>query len=203
MKDPECKAVVMAFDSPGGSVFGLTELCARIRSARDQKRIVGLVDSLAASAAYWMCSQCSEVVITPGGQCGSIGCYTCHMDQSKAEEMEGVKTTMVSAGKYKVEGNPYGPLDEDARAELQSKVDHYYGLFTSDVAKGRGLDASVVRGPRFGQGRMLTAQQAVDGGAADRIGTLADVLKRLGVDSGKKTSAAAAAARVRALEVSE
>ena len=205
MADQECKAVVMAFDSPGGGVMGVPELAAKIRAARDNKRIIGMVDSRAASAAYWLCSQCSEVCVTPGGMCGSIGVFSVHEDCSQALAAEGTAVSLIKAGEYKFEDNPFGPLTDEARAEIQSKVDYYYGLFTSDVAKGRGVSADVVKGPRFGQGRMLTAQQAKAQGAADRIGTFADVLAGLGVSQAKKasTSAMAAKARARAVELEE
>ena len=46
---------------------------------------------------------------------------------------------MISAGKYKVEGNPYPPLDAEARGCMQSRVDDDYGTFTKGAARGRGV----------------------------------------------------------------
>ncbi len=51
----------------------------------------------------------NEVVVTPGGQVGSVGVFTTHADVSKAAEQEGVRYTIVQAGRYKTEGHPYGP----------------------------------------------------------------------------------------------
>lgn len=42
---------------------------------------------------------------------------------------DGVTPTPISAGKYKVEGNPYAPLDAEAQAFMQSRVDDYYLAF--------------------------------------------------------------------------
>jgi len=67
------------------------------------------VNSLCASAAYWIASQADEVVSTPGGLTGSIGVYTVHEDLSAASEAAGVKVTYISAGKYKTESQPFQP----------------------------------------------------------------------------------------------
>ncbi len=48
---------------------------------------------------------------------------------SKALDQEGVKVSLISAGKYKVEGNPYETLGEEARSAIQSRVGDYYDAF--------------------------------------------------------------------------
>jgi signal peptide peptidase SppA len=194
VRDPAVKAIVLHVDSPGGSVFGVEELASKIRGARDRKKVVGIADSTAASAAYYLLSQASEVNVTPSGQVGSIGVYGAHEDWSGWEQREGIKTTLVYAGDYKVEGSPYGPLSEDAKGEMQRQVNAYYEQFVNSVAKGRGVTAAKVKAD-FGQGRMALAGEAVDRGMADRVATLDQVLRRLGAfDAPPGASAAAAAA---------
>jgi signal peptide peptidase SppA len=134
VRDPAVDAVAMIYDSPGGSVFGVQELGEKIHSLRGSKPIYGVADSLAASAGYWLLSQCSEAWCTPGGQVGSLGVLSMHEDVSGYMEQIGVKTTLVAAGPFKTEGNPFEPLTEAARAEMQQKVDHYFGVFVSAVA---------------------------------------------------------------------
>jgi ClpP class serine protease len=84
MGDPNVKAVVLDVDSPGGGVFGTQEFADEIYASRGIKPIIAQVNSMAASAAYWIASQADEIVVTPGGQAGSIGVYTVHEDISKA-----------------------------------------------------------------------------------------------------------------------
>lgn len=180
--DPSVKAIVFDVDSPGGSVDGVPELGEEILAARDQKKIVAVCNTMAASAAYWLACSASEVVITPSGVAGSIGVFAAHNDLSKALETEGVKITLVSAGKFKTEGNPYEPLSDEAKAALQEKVDSYYTMFTKAVAKGRGTNASAIRSG-YGEGRMLLAADAVKEGLADKIATLDDTLARFGAST--------------------
>jgi signal peptide peptidase SppA len=186
--DRQCQSIILQFDSPGGSVFGVSELASKIRSLRGEKKIVGIADSLAASAAYWLLSQCSEVVITSGGQVGSIGVIAAHEDQSAADEQAGVKTTLVASSTYKAEGSPFAPLDDEAKAEMQSKVDYYHSAFVNDVAKGRGVSVARVNAD-FGQGRMVTAKDAAGRGMADRVQSMQQLLTRLtGGDAGAGTA---------------
>ena len=49
--------------------------------------------------------------------------------------------------------DPWEHLGEEARAELQGKVDAYDAAFVADVARGRGVTEGKVR-REFGQGRL-------------------------------------------------
>lgn len=178
LRDPAVSSIVLDVDSPGGEVDGLPELAAFVRAQRDVKPIVAQVDTLAASAAYWIASQASEVVVTPSGEVGSIGVYTAHQDVSAAMEAAGVRTTLVSAGRYKVEGNPYEPLGDEARAAIQDQVDAYYAMFLSDVARGRATTTDAVAAG-YGEGRTLLAKPALAAGMVDRIDTLDATIRRL------------------------
>lgn len=183
--DKGVRSICMVFDSPGGAVAGTPELADRMRSLGGRKKIVGIADSTAASAAYWLLSQCAEVNVTTAGMVGSIGVVCAHEDRSAAMDAEGVKTTYVHSGgaPYKVEGAPEYPLSEEARADMQSKVDHFHAMFVRAVARGRNTTEARVAAD-FGGGRMLTAKDAVARGMADRVATLEQVLSRLGAEGG-------------------
>jgi signal peptide peptidase SppA len=187
--DTNCKAIVFDVDSPGGSVEGVPELASEIVNARKQKPISAVVNSMACSAAYWLASAASEMVCTPSGQAGSIGVYMMHQDESKALENEGVKITVIKAGKYKTEGNPAEPLSDEARAAFQSKVDTLYGMFVKSVAQNRGTSQAAVR-DGYGQGRSLLANDAVKENLVDRVATMDDVLQKYGVKPGSSIAAA-------------
>ncbi len=185
--DPNVKAVILNIDSPGGSVYGVPELAGVIRAeaAKGEKPVIAQVNSLAASAAYWLASAANEIVVTPSGEVGSIGVYTVHEDVSKMLTAMGVTPTIVRAGKYKIEDNPWQPLSDDARTYLQTLVDQYYEMFIKDVATGRSaatrskVTPATVRAG-YGQGRVLSAKDAVSEGMADRVASLDETLARFG-----------------------
>lgn len=185
----DVSGIVIDVDSPGGVVDGTPEMADEIRAARGTKPIVAVANTEAASGAYWLASQADEVVATKSARVGSIGVYATHRDTSVQSEHEGVQTTLISAGKYKVDGNPHEPLSDDARAHLQSMVDEYYGMFLSAVAKGRRVSLDTVRSG-FGQGRVLLASQALQQGMIDRIASTDEVVLQM-LTTAKRATAAA------------
>ncbi len=206
--DRSVKAIVMAYDSPGGSVAGIPELAAKIRAARDQKKVIALASSTAASAAFWLAAQASEFYVEPGGVTGSVGVITAHEDVSAQMEKEGVKATLITSSQYKGEGSPYAPLSAEAQANMQQLVNRYHSMFVADLAKGRGVTAARVESD-FGQGRVKIDRDAVAAGMADGVATLAQLLNRLGAgDSARAESvthvnALRAAARARAVSLDD
>lgn len=187
--DPSVSAIVLDVDSPGGAATGIPELAAKIRAAAEQKRIIAMVNHLAASAAYWIASQASEIVSSPSGEVGSIGVYMVHFDESEMYADAGIKPTIVRAGKYKAEGNPFEPLGDEAKAAMQATIDDWYGQFVGAVAKGRGVSAKEVR-DSYGQGRVVSSTQALKSGMIDRIDTMDGLLAELtggaGVTNGRR-----------------
>lgn len=175
VEDDRVSSILLELDSPGGMADLVPEFAAEIFAARDVKPVVAVANTLAASAAYWLGSAASEFYVTPSGMTGSIGVFATHVDVSKQQDQEGIKTTLVSAGKYKTEGNPYEPLSDSARAAMQTRVDSFYDLFTADVAKFRGTSQEAVAAG-YGEGRVLDAKASVRAGLVDGIQTFDSTL---------------------------
>jgi len=200
LEDGNCKAIVFDVDSPGGSVEGVMELASEIFEARKQKPITAVCNAMACSAAYWLAAAAGEVVVTPSGQCGSIGVYMLHQDESEALAKDGIKISVIKAGKYKAEGNPSEPLSPEAREAFQGKVDAYYSMFVKAIGQYRGASQAAVR-DGYGQGRSLLAGDAVKQNLADRVGTLDEVLGKYGVKKGAASSSLLASSqKLEALE---
>lgn len=190
--DKSVQAIVLDVDSPGGLVNWVPEAAAVVREARAAKPVVAVADTLAASAAYWVASQADEILVTPSGEAGSVGVYGMHVDMSKALEGAGFKVTLISAGKYKTEGNPFEPLSDDAASAWQADVDRVYDQFVKDVARGRGVAVETVR-RGYGEGRVVGAKAAVDLGMANTVGTLSDAIRRAGTLAAQRRQGPAAA----------
>ncbi len=178
VRDPSIGSIIIDVDSPGGGVSGVEELSAEIFAARETKRIVAVANSLAASAAFWIGSAAGEFVVTPSGEVGSIGVIAIHEDFSVAEEKFGIKTTFITAGKFKAEGNSSEPLSDEARENIQERVDAYYDVFVKNVARNRGVPLATVK-KDFGEGRVVGAKQALESGMVDRVATLDQTIERV------------------------
>ena len=183
-------AIVIDVDSPGGTVAGLTGVTDKIYSLRGKKPIIAVVNDLMASAAYFIGSAANEIVADPDSLTGSIGTIGVHADYSVALERAGIKVTVVKAGKFKDEGNPYMPLSDEAKEDWQNMINQYYENFVSAVARNRGLAESKVKS-EFGDGRVLKASKAKSVGMIDRVATMEQVISDL-VPKGKSKSMARA-----------
>lgn len=181
MADASVDTVVLNVDSPGGQVYGVDEMASMIADMKGAKKVHAIANNLMASAAYWISAACDSISMTPSAEAGSIGVYGVHVDMSKALEANGISPTIISAGRYKTEGNPYEPLSKEARAAMQDRVDQTYASFVKRVASGRGVSQTAVR-EGFGEGRVLGAQDALKAGMVDRVETLDAMLSRLGAN---------------------
>lgn len=152
MANPDVHTVLFDIDSPGGSVTGVPEAATKIHEARGKgKGIYAFTDGMMCSAAYWLASQCETIYATPSADVGSIGVYMALLDQSRAFEMQGLKTDLFKAGRLKAMGVPGTVLTDEQRELLQSEVDNLYAWFISDVKQGRNfeVDSEAMQGQSF------------------------------------------------------
>ncbi|KWO16332.1 hypothetical protein WM27_24670 [Burkholderia ubonensis] len=178
-RDESVSQVLMVFNTPGGSVYGTAELGDVINRVKALKPVIGVAQSLAASAGYWLLSQCTEAYCSPGGEVGSIGVYSGYQNIAKAMEMAGVDIQLFSAGKYKTELSPFSDgLSPDAVAYQEQRAQEYYTMFTKAVAKGRKVPVASVRNG-MGQGRVLGAQAALEAGMIDGIASIDGVVGKM------------------------
>jgi len=200
MANPAIVSIILYIDSPGGTVDGTQELAREIREARGQgKNIVAFSDGLIASAAYWIGAQSHRAYISSDTvTVGSIGVVARHIDISRMEERIGVKTTEITAGRFKRAASMYEPLSESGRRTIQEMLDHVYGAFLADVAQARPqLTLEPVKTAAqegfdtipWADGRLFLGKQALDAGLVDGFATLEQLIKSKGNLAGtsKKT----------------
>lgn len=190
--DEVAHSIVLRIDSPGGTVDGTQTLAQLVRAIRDVKPIVALAGGTMASAAYWYGSAASAVYIEDDTtQVGSIGVVATHVDVSAAESQRGVRTTEITAGRYKRIASQYAPLSEEGRATMQAHVDHLYSVFVNAVADHRGVSPdTVVRD--MADGRVFIGSQAIQAGLVDGSRSLEQLIDQLNTD---RSSAAQRPAR--------
>jgi len=189
-RDSAVHSIIQYVDSPGGTVDGTQTYSETVFESRGDKPIVTLGSGTMASAAYWFGSAASAVYIADGTtSVGSIGIVGAHKDISAAEAARGIKTTELTAGKFKRVASQYAPLSEDGRLSIQEQLDYMYSMFVGDVAKYRGVSADVVLRD-MAEGRIFTGQQALDAGLVDGIMSLEALIEKLNQDRGVSGRAA-------------
>ncbi len=174
--DPDVHHTLMIADTPGGEVSGVIETTEAARELSARKPLTVAIDTLAASAGYWISSAAREIAIAPTGYAGSIGVVMTHVDISRALANDGVAVTHIYAGDRKVDGSPYQALAPEVRERFQADVDAIYQLFVDAVAANRGLSREAVMAT---QAAIYRAQAAVDLKLADRVATPDQLLAEL------------------------
>lgn len=184
------KAILLDVNSGGGSVSGVDDTAALISSIdKNIKPVYTFADGMMASAAYWLGSSGRKVFSTQTAIVGSIGVLTTHREYSKMYEKDGIKNTIVRAGKYKALANTVEPLTAVAKEEMQTQVNDIYDIFLARVAENRKVSVTAAD-TRMGQGREFLGKRALEAGLVDVIGTFEDALGFVqssikGVDSNK------------------
>lgn len=177
LADQKTRGILLDIDSPGGEATGAFETAAAVRAAAMRKPVVAVVNGMAASAAYAIASGADRIVTTPTGVSGSIGVVLLHADFSRQLDKEGIEPTLIFAGAHKVDGNPFEPLPDSVRADLQAEVGKYYDLFVETVAAGRrALSPKAIRAT---EARTYVGADAVAAGLADEVGSFASALTYL------------------------
>lgn len=182
--DPEVSSIILAVDSPGGTVDGTEELASAVYEARqkDIKPIVTYADGLMASALYWVGAAADRIYINGGtATIGSIGVVATHVDYSEQEKMEGIKTTEIFAGKYKRINTEYAPLTKEGRAYMQERVDYFYSIFANTMTRFRPNKLAITDDGEisWADGKVFIGQQAIDNGLVDGVKPLEELIRQL------------------------
>jgi len=174
LEDGGVKAIVLRIDSPGGGVGPSQEIHREVLKAKQQKKVVVSMGSVAASGGYYIACASDLIVANPGTITGSIGVV---MEFTNLEELLkkiGVKGVVIKSGEYKDIGSPFREMTVDERKIMQDVIDNVNQQFIQAVAEGRKLDRNKVAG--IADGRIFTGEQAQRLGLIDRIGNLQDAI---------------------------
>ncbi len=165
--------IVLDIDSPGGEAAGIQELANLVYAGRLIKPIKAFVGGTGASAAYWIGSAASQIIVAETAIVGSIGVVMSHMDTTERDMKSGVRRVEIvsSASPDK----RIDPSTEAGRARVQALVDSLGEIFVRDVARNRGTTTAKVLSD-FGKGFVMTGADAVRAGMADGLGSLEGVL---------------------------
>ena len=169
-QNPEIKSILLAINSGGGAVDGCADCATLISQVNAVKPVLTYADGTIASAAYWLGSQASAVLIGPTTIAGSIGVVLKHSEMSKMRSAAGITDTVIRSGEFKQLANPVEPLSDVAKAELQVLSDDILAVFHSAVSTGRDMSVAAVES-KMGKGREFVGKRAVSAGLADGIST--------------------------------
>ena len=175
--DSRVKAVVLRINSPGGTVTASDILYEEIRAFKKKtgKPVVAFFQDVAASGGYYLACAADEIIAQRTSVTGSIGVIMQMVDVSSTMSKLGISADAIKSGPYKDTGSPLREMRPEERMIFQGLVDNFYGQFVDVVCSGRPkLTREQVL--NLADGRVYVAEQALEAGLVDRIGSLQDAI---------------------------
>jgi protease-4 len=191
-RDSDIKAIILRINSPGGEVTASDIIYEQIRRYRkdraDKNKPVPVLASMlgeGASGGYYAAVAADEIYAHPTCVTGSIGVTAMFPRLEELGRKIGVEVRIIRSADKKDIGSMWRDFTPEERKILQGMIDELYERFIEIVAENRPqLDRDSVR--RLADGRIYTAQQALQHRLIDGIAYLDDVIetakKKAGID---------------------
>jgi protease-4 len=172
--DDKVLAIVLRVDSPGGGVSAADRIWRELSLVK--KPLVASFGDTAASGGYYIAATAQRIFAEPTTLTGSIGVILEMPQVGELLDKVGVKMETVTSGPWKDAGSMFHrALTPEERSRWQAVIEPAYERFLRVVAQGRKLPLDRVR--PAADGRILTAQEALDLKLVDQIGYLDDAVR--------------------------
>lgn len=166
--DKNAKALIVAINSPGGTVVGGQSLFKQLRAVAAKKPVVTVMGTLGTSGGYMVAIGADRIFARPGTITGSIGVILQTTDLTGMLDKLGIKPISIKSDPLKAVPSPFEPLSKEGRAAVQAVVSDTHRQFLGMVAERRGLTPEDAR--KLGDGRIFTGSQALANGLVDALG---------------------------------
>lgn len=176
------KGLILFINTPGGTVYETDEVYLELLEYQETgKPYYVAMGSQATSGGYYMAAPADKIYANRNCWTGSIGVTMgTFYDISGLLDKYGIKTETITSGDNKAMGSSVEPMTKEQKEIFQSLVDEAYEQFVGIVADGRNMPVKEVK--KLADGRIYTAQQALDNGLIDEIGTLEDTVSAMMAD---------------------
>ena len=192
LEDEDIAALLLRIDSPGGTVIASDILYREVRRFKEKTKrpVIAQMVGAGTSGAYYVAMAADEVRAYPATVTGSIGVIIVGLNVSGLMERYGVADQTITTGPFKDAGSPLRPMRPEERAQLGSVAHDLFGSFLDVVATGRPK-LTRARIEELADGRVYSAQQALDAGLIDALGDLPEA-----VEAAKRAAGVEGGARV-------
>ncbi|GLK83200.1 signal peptide peptidase SppA [Ancylobacter defluvii] len=162
------RAVIIAIDSPGGTVVGSQQLYDGLRRLAEKLPVVAVVDGMAASGAYIAAMGADHIVAPRNAMVGSIGVIFQYPNFTDLMKTVGVAYETIKSSPLKAVPNGFEPTSLEARAAVMSLVTDSYDWFRGLVAERRTIAGEKL--DLVADGRVFTAHQGLPLNLVDELG---------------------------------
>lgn len=160
-QDRRIKAVVVQFDSAGGEVVASQTLYLELQALRRSMPVVGAINTMAASGAYYAAMATEPLYARPSSSVGNVGVW------GYFPEDLAVNDVILASGPFKLSGSN--------RDEFLREIEGIKQEFIATVTSQRG-DRMQITPVALSQGLLYPGREAMSLGLVDRLGTQSDAV---------------------------
>jgi protease-4 len=175
--DAEVKAIILSVDSPGGEVTAGDTIYHALGKLRAKKPVVIYINSLGASAAYYIACGGTWIMCSDTSLTGSIGVIISTLNYKELFGKIGLQSVVFKSGQFKDALNGARDLTEEEKSYFQALVMQTYDRFLGIVASSRHLDAATLRNG-IADGRILSGKDAYAAKLVDQLGYIEDAFDK-------------------------
>ena len=180
LDDDSISSILLDIDSPGGAVTGVNEMANIIKAARSKKDITAYVGGTGASAAYWLATAATEVVLDATARVGSIGVVVAYPSKNTSR----IEIVNTASPNKRID-----PSTKEGMKVVTGELNAIADVFIETVAENMNVTEETVR-TKFGRGGILVGKNAIEVGMAHRLGSFEELLKEKSTYGGTTMPAA-------------
>ena len=179
--DSSIVGVIFKINSPGGTVTASDIIYHELMQFKKKTgvRIIACLTGLATSGGYYVASAADEIIAHPTTITGGIGVIAMKFNVDKFLSKIGIQEETIKSADKKDIWTPFRPSTPEEKEIIQTIINKLHERFAKAVLAGRKPLLSKEEIERLADGRIFTADQALELKLIDRVGYLDDVVKEM------------------------
>ena len=177
--DSRVRAIVLRINSPGGEASASDLIYQEVLRFKETsgKPVVAALMGTAASGGYYVALSTDRIVASPTTITGSVGVIMDLINMEKLYGKLGLESVVIKSGDKKDIGSPTRAMTPEEREILQGLNRALFDQFLAKVRERRqAMDEQQLK--TVSDGRVVSAQEALQLHLVDRVGSLRDAIQQ-------------------------
>ncbi len=180
-EDDNIAGVIININSPGGTVTASDIIYHELLKFKEKKKVpvYAVITGTGTSGAYYIAAAADTIISHPTAITGSIGVIALKFNIESLMNKIGIDNETIKSGDKKDIFSPFRPITTEERALMQEIIDHLYGRFVDSIYTQRKDLLTREEIMQLGDGRLYTADKALELKLIDHVEYLDDSINRM------------------------
>lgn len=186
-RDKDIAGIVIRINSPGGTITASDIIHHEILRFKERRKIpvYSCIMSVGTSGGYYIATATDQITAHSTSITGSFAVIIMTLNVEGLMNKIGVSELTIKSGDKKDILSPFRPATPEEKAIVQTIVNQFHKKFVDTIMARPGNTLDRKAAESLADGRIYSAEQALEGKLIDRIGYLDDVImemkKKIGV----------------------